>query len=124
MEKTMSIEEKIDFIKSLNIGDYFYYSYIMNGNKYGYLSIFKGFEELSNLIRINEFVVTLYETPTFADDEVDNLYYKTKTSFWKNDNTMGQINFLRKATEAEKKHFNRLLKEDGNWFSNGKIIKL
>lgn len=107
----MSIEEKIEFVKSLKSGDYFYCSFIEDNMKFSYLSVFGGIEELNSVYKIEEFATTLYKSDIVADEEVGKLYYNTNCSLWKNDNTFGQINIFRKASVSEKRYFNKMLKK-------------
>lgn len=117
----MNFSDKVDFIKSLRCGDYIYLSYI---DGYEYLSIVKNIDLNGNAFLINEFASVCVNTPEENDDEVDFLYYNTNSFIYKNHNVQNQFDCIRKATQEEIKYFDRLLKEDGNRYSNGKMIKL
>lgn len=117
----MSFSEKIDFIKSLRCGDYICAVY---NDGFTYLSIVKDVEKDNNVLSINELASVCVDTPEENDDEVDFLYYNTNFSLYGNPYIKYQVDCVRKATQEEIEYMDRLLKEDGNKYSNGKMIKL
>lgn len=108
--KFMSIEEKVEFAKSLKGGDYVYIGF---ENGASFLSIVESVEDSKDILKINEFVTSVYEMGKGDDeDEIDFMYYHTQSVLYKYAPSNCNFYMIRKATLGEKRHLNKLLKDD------------